>query len=86
MTEDETAGWHHQLGGHEFEQTPRDSERKVCCSLWDLKVGQHTTRMQRLVPNKPQDGGNPNPGRSLRSVPGGGEEGVLRQHPWACRP
>ena len=22
MTEDEMAGWHHQLGGHEFEQTP----------------------------------------------------------------
>ena len=22
MTEDEMAGWHHQLNGHEFEQTP----------------------------------------------------------------
>ena len=26
VTEDETAGWHHQLNGHEFEQTPGDSE------------------------------------------------------------
>ena len=26
MTEDETAGWHHQLNGHEFEQTQGDSE------------------------------------------------------------
>ena len=22
MTEDEMAGWHHRLDGHEFEQTP----------------------------------------------------------------
>ena len=22
MTEDEMAGWHHQLNGHEFEETP----------------------------------------------------------------
>ena len=22
MTEDEMVGWHHRLGGHEFEQTP----------------------------------------------------------------
>ena len=26
MTEDEMVGWHHQLNGHEFEQTPRDGE------------------------------------------------------------
>ena len=26
MTEDEMAGWHHWLNGHEFEQTPGDSE------------------------------------------------------------
>ena len=25
-TEDETVGWHHWLNGHEFEQTPGDSE------------------------------------------------------------
>ena len=28
--EDETAGWYHQLKGHEFEQTPRDSEGQEC--------------------------------------------------------
>ena len=27
-TEDEMAGWHHRLDGHEFEQTPGDSERQ----------------------------------------------------------
>ena len=26
MTENEMVEWHHQLSGHEFEQTPRDSE------------------------------------------------------------
>ena len=26
VTEDEMVGWHHQLNGHEFEQTPGDSE------------------------------------------------------------
>ena len=26
MTEDEMVGWHHRLSGHEFEQTPGDSE------------------------------------------------------------
>ena len=34
-TEDELAGWHHQLDGHEFEQTPGDSQgqaRLLCCS------------------------------------------------------
>ena len=38
MTEDEMFGWHHQLNGHEFEQTVEDSEGQrslVCCSLWD---------------------------------------------------
>ena len=35
VTEDEMVGWHHQLNGHEFEQTPGDSEWQgslVCCS------------------------------------------------------
>ena len=37
MTEDEMVGWHHQLNGHEFEQTPRDGEERgslACCSPW----------------------------------------------------
>ena len=35
VTENEMVGWHRQLNGHEFEQTPGDSERHgslVCCS------------------------------------------------------
>ena len=37
MTQDETVGWHHQLSGHEFEQTLGNGERQgslVCCTLW----------------------------------------------------
>ena len=39
-TEDETVEWHHQLDGHEFEQTPGDGEAHgslVCCSPWGCK-------------------------------------------------
>ena len=35
MTEDEMVGWHQGLDEHEFEQSPRVSERQgslVCCS------------------------------------------------------
>ena len=28
MTEDEMAGWHYLLSGHEFEQIPGDGERQ----------------------------------------------------------
>ena len=40
MTEDEIVEWHHQLNGHEFEQTPGDGEGQgslVCCSPWGQK-------------------------------------------------
>ena len=40
MTEDEMVEWHHRLNGHEFEQTPGDSEGQgslACYSLWGLK-------------------------------------------------
>ena len=39
--EDEIVGWHHQLNGHEFEQTRWDNkgERSLgCCSPWGHKV------------------------------------------------
>ena len=46
MTEDEMVGWHHQLNGHEFEQTLEDSEGQgslACCRTWGLKQ-QDTTQ------------------------------------------
>ena len=36
---------HHQINGHKFEQTPRDSEGQgslVCCSLWGHKESDMT--------------------------------------------
>ena len=40
MTEDELAGWHHRLDGHEFEWTPWVGDGQgglVCCSSWGCK-------------------------------------------------
>ena len=45
VTEDEMLGWHHQLHGHEFEQTPRDSEGQgslAYCSPWGGKESDRT--------------------------------------------
>ena len=42
--------WHHQLNGHESEQTPGDSEGQgglVCCSPWDRRVGHDLTTEQQ---------------------------------------
>ena len=30
----EMVGWHHQLNGHEFEQTPGDSEGQGCLECY----------------------------------------------------
>ena len=45
MTEDEMAGWHHQLSGHEFEQAPGDDDGQrslACCSPWGCKESDTT--------------------------------------------
>ena len=45
MTEDEMAGWHHRLDGHEFGWTPGvgDGQRGLaCCSSWGHKVSDTT--------------------------------------------
>ena len=42
VTEDEMVGWHHWLNGHEFEQTPGNTEGQgslVCCSPWGRRFG-----------------------------------------------
>ena len=44
VAEDEMVGWHHWLNGHEFEQTPGDSEGQgslVCCSPWGSQRVRH---------------------------------------------
>ena len=45
MTEDEMAGWHHWLNGHEFEQAPGDGEgqgKLVCYTPWGHKESDTT--------------------------------------------
>ena len=48
-TEDEMPGWHHQLNGHEFEQTPgavcEGQGSLVCCSPWGLKESDTTEQV-----------------------------------------
>ena len=44
-TEDEMVGWHHQLSGQVFEQTPGDTEGQgslACCSPWGCKESDMT--------------------------------------------
>ena len=55
MTEDEMVGWHYQLNGCEFEQTPGDAEGQgslVCCSPWG-RIELDTT--ERLNDNMPTE-------------------------------
>ena len=47
-TEDETAGWHHRLNGHEFEWTPGVSDGQgglACCNSWGHKESDTTERL-----------------------------------------
>ena len=52
MTEDEMVGWHHRLNGHEFEQTPGDSEGQgslECCSPWGSKELDTTEHLNNKI-------------------------------------
>ena len=47
-TEDEMAGWHHQLDGHEFEWTPGVGDGQgglVCCDSWGHKQSDTTEQL-----------------------------------------
>ena len=48
MTEDETAGWHHQFYGREFEWTPQVGDGQgglACCDSWGHKESDTTERL-----------------------------------------
>jgi len=48
MTEDEMAGWCHQLNGHESEFTPRVGDGQgglACCNSWGCKESDTTGRL-----------------------------------------
>ena len=43
-------GWHHQLSGHEFQQTLRDNEGQgslACCSPWGRKESDYLATEQQ---------------------------------------
>ena len=48
MTEDDMAGWHHQLDGREFEQALRTGDGQgslACCSPWGHKESNTTEQL-----------------------------------------
>ena len=52
MREDEMFGWHHQLNGHEFEQTPGDSKGQGslgCYSSWGHKEMNTTEQLNKSL-------------------------------------
>ena len=50
VAENETVGWHHQLNGHEFEQTLGNCEgweSLECCNPWGCKELDRTLRLEQ---------------------------------------
>ena len=48
----EMVGWHHQLNGHDLEQTPADREglgSLACCSLWQLEESDTTQQLNNNI-------------------------------------
>jgi len=53
-TEDEIAGWHHRLDGHESEWTPGVGDGQAglaCCDSWGCKESDTTERLDRTEVN-----------------------------------
>ena len=77
-TEDEMAGWHHRLNGHEFEWTPGVGDGQVglaCCDSWGCKESDTTERLNWTEHGKSQI--ESHVGRALSPEP----EGLLWE-PW----
>ena len=56
MTEDEMAGWHHWLDGHDFEWTPGIGDGEgglVCCDSWGRKESDMTEQLNWTKLNCP---------------------------------
>ena len=61
VTENEVVERHHQLNGHEFEQTPGESEGQgslACCSLWGCKKSDTTEQLNNNTVIKGEVGSN----------------------------
>ena len=51
MTEEDVIGLHHQLNGHEFEQTLGDGKGQgslVCCSPWGCRESDMTEQLNNM--------------------------------------
>ena len=54
-TEDEMAGWHHRLDGHDFEWTPGVGDGQgglVCCDSWGHKESDTTEQLNWTDPHE----------------------------------
>ena len=52
MTEDKMVGWHHQLNGHGFGQTPAVGDGQgglVSCGSWGSKESNMTEQLNRIL-------------------------------------
>ena len=68
MTEDEMAGWHHRLDGHEFGWTPRVGDGQgglACCSSWGRKESDTAQQLNWLINSNSSDGILMTPAKSL---------------------
>ena len=63
MTEDEMVGWHHQLNGHEFEQTQGDCEGQgsLLQFMGSQRAGHNLATEQKLKMIDIQHGGGLSP-------------------------
>ena len=87
MTEDEMAGWHHRLDGHEFEWTPGVGDGQgglACCDSWGRKESDTTEQLNwpklcwAKKPMVSERWGWRNPGSSLPQL-------LPRTYPiWRC--
>ena len=58
MTEDEMAGWHHQLDGHEFEQALGVGDRQgslACILAWEIPWTEKPGSLQSMMITKDSD-------------------------------
>ena len=54
MAEDDMAGWHHRLNGHEFGLTPGVGDGQgglACCNSWGRKESDMTEQLDRTELN-----------------------------------
>ena len=87
LTEDEMAGWHHWLNGHEFEQALGYGESQgslACCSPWGHKESDMTERLNNntitgVLLSSDKKGWNKKPGIFFKEMMGA--QAMMRSSP-----